>query len=128
MALVALAAVSVAGLTGFGLIALGIPGVLALMLASLAAPRATGGLDSEPPAETWLGSHVLALAVLGAVGFWLVLFLGMGWRKEVSYRVRWEAGPPGPQYPGEEEVTVRFADYPGYEVLFHSRELTACLA
>jgi hypothetical protein len=126
----ALACVSLLGLTGIGLIAFGIPGVMALCLATLATPKITASLDLRrgPAPATWLAQHVLKLAIGSAVAVWLALFLGMGWRKEVTYRVWWETGAPSSQYPGEAEVTVHFEDYPGNHLVYYSRNLATCLA
>lgn len=118
---VCLAIVSVLGISYLGLIALGIPGGVAVALGAWASWRHRRGKHARADAF----APVVALLFTGAV--WLTLAIGLGHKELAVFRMSWHEDPAVPEYPGETGIRLSFDDHPGYYLIYYSRTLADCL-
>lgn len=82
------------------------------------------GLWARRGPETWARRNVAYLAVAALSAGVLVWIVGVGQVERKTFVMTWELGAErSSRFPGQQEVVLRFRDWPGCRLEFFSREL-----
>jgi hypothetical protein len=118
LALIALGALSLLGITYYFLLLFGSVGIISLVAGGIALTRIR--LSGR---AGWFECYVgfLALALLVAVSVFFASVTGV--KHEVAHEMTWQLGEPVPYRSSEKRIILHFTQYPGYYIQMYSDEL-----
>lgn len=87
------------------------------------------GLWARRGPRTWARRNIACLAIAALAAGGLVWVVGVGRVERRTFVMTWELGAErSARFPGQEQVVLRFRDWPGCRLEFFSRELADTLA